>query len=232
MSFLTKRLLVYQNAYVIRLGHILCDDYDNTWTFLGDDQFYALAKDYIHAHPSDTPNARFFTDKFPEFLEGQPVGKEHPAVPDLARLERALRDAFDASDDPVIASEDLAKLGGENFEEAVFHLHPSVAVMRLASNGYDVFCALRDEQTPPAPVRKDPGQWVAVWRREMICRHVVLADEEGTLLDLARQGYTFAQLCEASALFGDPDNTALRMAGYMQQWIANHMLTGITVDAG
>jgi len=224
-----ERLLVYQNAYVIRLGQILCEDYDTTWTFLGDDQFNALARAYIHAHPSDTPNARFFTDKFPEFLETQPIGAEHPAVPGIARLERALRDAFDAGDDPVIGPEDLATVGAENFDKAVFHLHPSVTLMRLGSNGYDVLCALRDEADPPAPERRDPGQWIAVWRRELTCRHVALEQEEGTLLDLAHQGHSFAQLCEASALFGDPDNTALRMAGFLQQWIANHMLSAISV---
>ncbi len=49
---------VYRNAYVLRLIEFIGHDYERLKLLMGDD-FDAMARDYIKAYPSDTPNARW-----------------------------------------------------------------------------------------------------------------------------------------------------------------------------
>ena len=77
------RLFVYQNAYVARLVEIMGKDYDTTWTYLGDQLFYDLARQFIAAHPSKTPNARWFSHGFPDFLAGLDLATQNPAVAEI-----------------------------------------------------------------------------------------------------------------------------------------------------
>jgi hypothetical protein len=221
------RLHVYQHAYVARLTEILGEDYDTTWSFLGDENFHELTVDYVRDYPSHTRNARWFGHRFPDFLASHPKLAAVPAVAEIAGLERALADAFDAPDAAVVTHDDLAAIGAGNVEDLLFVLHPSVAVLGLATNAYDIFNALRGDAPLPAPRTRDDKAWVVVWRPDLTCRHAALGREEGILLDHVRQGYDFARLCEVSAMTGDADTAAARMAGYVRNWIALGLISGL-----
>ncbi len=222
-----NRLHVYQHAYVARLVEIVSEDYDTTWTFLGDQKFYDLAVAYVRECPSINPNARWFSHSFPEFLEQQPIAADVPVIAEIARIERALGDAFDAADDPTLSVEDLAGIGAENIERTIFGLHPSVTLVALKWNAYDIFNALSDGEHPPEPEKLDEICRIAVWRRDLTCRHMKLDVEEGALLDHVRQGFSFDKLCSISAFMGDPENSATRMAGYLQRWIEFQLLSSV-----
>lgn len=66
------RLAIYHRAYRSRLKQALCEAYDKTWTFVGDDMFADLADSYIAAHPSRHPNLRWFGGEFA--AHGGPAG--------------------------------------------------------------------------------------------------------------------------------------------------------------
>lgn len=221
-----SRLAVYQNAYEIRLVNILCEDYDTLWTFMGDDTFLDLAKSYLRACPSTYRNARWVGHGLPGYLADHPLAAQVPALPDLARIERAIRDAFDAPDVPVAAPEDLATIA-EHAEEATFTFHPGLTLIPTRTNAYDIFLALRADDTPPPPATQDDVRWIVAWRRDLKSRHMELTAEEGTLLDLAAKGSTFAHLCEVAAMMGDPDTTAARMAGHLRRWLENGMISAM-----
>lgn len=221
-----SRLAVYQNAYEIRLVTILGEDYDTLWTYLGDDTFFDLAKAYLRACPSTFRNARWVGHGLPDYLAGHPLAAQVPALPDLARIERAIRDAFDAPDAPVAAPQDLATIA-DHVEEAVFTLHPGLTLIPTRTNAYDIFCALRAEDTPPPPATQADVRWIVAWRRDLKSHHMELTAEEGALLDLTARGHTFAHLCEAAALLGEPDTTAARMAGYLRRWLENGMISAM-----
>lgn len=220
-----KRLFVYQNAYIMRLVEILSEDFDTTWTFLGDEMFYDLAQRFVRECPSNTPNARWFSHRFPEFLETQEINAQVPAIAEIARIERALSDAFDAKDARVFERSDLEKAAQSGIEDAVLSFHPSMTLIRLNTNAYDIFKALRSEAAPPAPANMDAPRWCLVWRRDLTCRHMEVEAEQGALLDLAQAGHGFTKLCEFSATLGNPDTAAIRMAQYLGSWIENEMVT-------
>lgn len=227
-----KRLFVYQNAYVARLIEILGEDFDMTWTFAGDQLFYDLARKFIDTHPSNTPNARWFSHRFPEFIMGEDVHRDAPAIAEIAQLERALGDAFDAADGPVMDRADLETGFADGGTQKPLRFHPSVALLRMASNAYDIFNALRKSEAPPEMAVGQEDRWVLIWRQDLTCRHLELEPEQGILLDHALRGYSFERLCEVLMTLADPDSAAYRMAGYLGGWIDSGFLLRFDAKAG
>lgn len=224
------RLDVYQNAYRVRLIEILSKNYDATWSFLGDAQFYELAVNYFKTYPSTNANARWVGQKFPMFLENEPSIKDYPVIADLAKIERALEDAFDVPNSNVANFSDLEEAALKNVENLVLNFHPSVTVYTFETNAYDVFKSLRASKAPSGQIMLDNEQQILFWRKDLNCMHLSLEYEEGAILRAAIQNATFTQLCEICAEIDDPDSAALRMAGYLRKWIELQLISGFSFD--
>src|ERR1700721_2905459 len=100
---------VYKYAYGSRLVEAMRNDHKLLHSYLGDEMFDAMGAAYVAAKPSQHPNLRWFSQNVPDFLRATQPYSDYPVVADLAALEKALNDAFDAKDAPVLA---LADMGG------------------------------------------------------------------------------------------------------------------------
>ena len=80
---------------------------------------------YVAAKPSHHPNLRWFSQGLPDFLKTTEPYSDHPILADLAALEKALNDAFDAADAPVLALADMAGFAPELWNTLKFQPHPS-----------------------------------------------------------------------------------------------------------
>ncbi len=224
----TKETLfgVYRNAYVIRLGDFLKHDFERLHTYLGDDHFDRLALDFIAANPSHTPNARWYGRELPEFVATYAPLAATPMATAIATLEGALNDAFDCADAAPLEQAALSRFAIDAFERLTFVPHPSARRFDTVMNLDDVWSALAEERTPPAPEQIALPQTFLVWRKDVTPRYRVLGREEAMLWDEAAKGVRFGVLCEMLATFDDPDTAALRAAQYLQSWISLGLLSG------
>src|SRR6187399_215634 len=103
-------LHIYQHAYSARLLGALRDNFGVLPRAMGDEAFDALALAYLQSHPSDQPSIRWFGHRLSDFMASHPAVVPHPAFVDLARMEGALRGAFDAPDAPVLSGDTLVQL--------------------------------------------------------------------------------------------------------------------------
>jgi len=92
------RFAVYAEAYHLRLAGFLAEDYRVLRNAIGDEMFGALVEAYIGATLSHHPNARWYARQLPEFMQKAEPWRHQREWIDLAALERALADAFDARD--------------------------------------------------------------------------------------------------------------------------------------
>jgi hypothetical protein len=106
-----NRVAVYADAYLSRLSESLSDDYPKVAGVLGD-RFIQTVRHYVRTHPSDHPSLRHFGRHFPEFLAAAGASDAPPWVADLARLEWARIEAFDAADSPALTFEDVRGASG------------------------------------------------------------------------------------------------------------------------
>ncbi len=215
---------VYRYAYRARLTEILAADHPHLKRLMGADAFKALADVYITAHPSDTPNVRWFSRKLPNFLKETEPFSKRKELAEIAELEHSLALAFDAADQTHLTLEALQSIAPEAWADLQFESHPSVARLNFNTNAYASWLALENDRDPPATIALDRPQRLLVWRKGLSARVRDLTDEEAMMWDEAMRGVAFGRLCELLATFDDPETAPMRAAQYLQSWIAAGLL--------
>lgn len=222
---------VYRHAYVSRLVESLGKSYELLHRYMGEELFGEMGRAYVATTPSHHRNMRWYGDTLPIFLAGagQPYA-DYPILGELAALEKALNDAFDAPDTPVVALADLAAIDPARWQDLVFLPHPSVRRFDFATNALAVWSALRaDEEVPEAQVGAEPER-VLVWREDATSMVRTLGVEEAMMWDEAANAIPFGQLCAMLATYDDPDNAAARAAAYLGTWVQAGLVAEARAD--
>ncbi|HKJ24597.1 MAG TPA: DNA-binding domain-containing protein [Myxococcota bacterium] len=228
----STRLEIYAHAYFQRIHDVLARDLPTLAAALGADGFHDLAAAYLCVHPPSRPSLRHAGARLPGFLAtdaaAAPFRRRWPFAADLARLEWALGEAFDAPDAPPLARAELEALAPERWETLALAPHPSV---RRLSVGWNV-AALRaafeadDEDAAgaalPSPEAGDAT--LLVWRSRERVRFRALDADEADLLARLATGATFGALCEAVARRHGPDEAPARAAARLAAWLDAELL--------
>ena len=220
---------VYRNAYVLRLIGILEHDFERLHTYAGDERFDELARAFIAANPSHTPNARWYGQELPDFIARHPETAGYPALTAIAKLEGTLNDVFDIDDAPVLMLSELAAFAPGDWAELTFLSHPSVRRMNSGINLTELWTALADKKTPPTVRTLDAPEHIILWRQDVMPKLRVLAPEEAMMWDEAAKGVPFGVLCEMLATFDNPDEAPLRAAQYLKGWIEMGLLQSAAI---
>jgi hypothetical protein len=219
---------VYRYAYGSRLVEAMRNDHKLLHRYLGDEAFDEMGDAYVKARPSEHPNLRWFSQGLPDFLKSAKPYCNHPVLADLAALEKALNDAFDAKESPVLALEDMAGFAPELWNDLVFRPHPSACRLDVATNAAAVWLALKNDETPPDAAMPDAPSRLLIWRLDSTPMFRELPAEEAMMWDETANGIRFGVLCEMLATYDDPDGAAARGAGYLHGWITAGLLTGVS----
>lgn len=222
------RIDAYRHAHAARLVAALRDNFEVLSRALGDEAFDALAQAYLRAHPPTQPSIRWFGHALADFMDSAEAPPSHPALADLARMDWALRAAFDAADGPSIAAADLATLPAEQWPALRFGFHPSVALLPLQWAVEPAWHALRShdgEGEPELPEPIERPHTLLVWRRGLGTLWRSLDDVEAALLNAAMAGRPFGELGGlAAGLLGDAEAAVPRLAALLGQWLVDGLV--------
>ncbi|MDO8457899.1 MAG: DNA-binding domain-containing protein [Burkholderiaceae bacterium] len=189
---------VYRNAYRARLRAALRDNFEVLPLVMGDEAFDALAHAYIAAHPSRHYSLRWFGHQLCAFMADNDALLDHPAMLDLARMEWALRQAFDAAPAALLAPAELAAVPPQDWAELQFTLHPSVQLLDLHWAVGPVWHAMKSGQADvPPPEAVDHA--MLVWRQGMNTQWKSLSQTEAVFVQSLIAGQRFGAVCQALA---------------------------------
>ncbi len=174
----------------------LANDYCALRRYLGEVRFNALAAECIEAHPSRNLNAHAYSARLPERIAA--FHKASAELAELAELERALRDAFEATEAQALLPNSL--LPNSLLPERL-RLHPSVHLISFTQNTLSIWSGLKCDEPPPRPYTLDTPQHVLVWRHNGQPRVRILGDDEYGLLDSIRTNSCFAARDATSELY-------------------------------
>ena len=156
---------VYRNAYVMRLLEAIGTSFELLHLYVGDEMFEEMGRAYVAASPSHHLNMRWYARTLPAFLAETEPYADYPILTELAALETALNDAFDAAEDEVLVLADLAAIDPDAWQDLLFRPHASTHRFRFTTNVLDVWSALRnDEEVPTVEIADEPVHLV-VWRQ-------------------------------------------------------------------
>jgi hypothetical protein len=144
---LEKAFEVYQRGYVARLTEMLGDTYESVWKVLGDELFFAVAKEFITKNPSQSYNLSDYSYAFISFLKTHSVSEEFPFLPDLANMGWQQKELFNAPTEEGLAGEELIALLSD--ENAKGRFVSSFQMITSSYCLYDIWQAQSDETNPP-----------------------------------------------------------------------------------
>ncbi|MEZ4363047.1 MAG: DNA-binding domain-containing protein [Kofleriaceae bacterium] len=205
------RLELYHRQYWFRALDSLEEDFPAVALLLGRAPFWELLERYLLAHPPRTHSLRYLGAGFADFLAQRTFALPHPVhAEELARLEWAWIEAFDAAELPAAPAEQLA--------EVPLGLQPHLTLLACRTAA-DALWLRAIEERPRgrlAPATEPPRRFVAVFRdgdtRDVERLHPAAF---ALLSSLAAQG-SLAVALEAAA----PRLPARRGAALVRGWFA------------
>lgn len=225
-----ERLGIYHAMYPLRMEEALASDYPALKHFLGEGTFFRLARAYAQAHPSRSFSLNPFGRHLPEFVATAPFLRRRPFCHELARLERAIAEVFEAAEEPALDERAIASVPSAAWEGA--RLRP-IAAFRLLALSYPASAyldSLHDEEHRHPPLRRQDG-WVAVYRRNYsVYRHDLSRSAHDLLADLAAGRTVGEAVSAALARRTRPRPQAEDLFRWFRQWAAAGMFAEVKLD--
>lgn len=125
----TKRFDVYRNNVAVSLTDALVTAFPVVHKLVGDEFFRAMAGVYLRAFPPKSPVMMFYGDDMPDFLAGFGPAQSVPYLPDVARLELAIRHSYHAADAAAVAPDALGQLPPDSLPHVTFAFAPAVQLV-------------------------------------------------------------------------------------------------------
>lgn len=212
-----ERVGIYHDMYEMRMGEALETDYPGLHHFLGPKRWARLVKGYLQAHPSTSYTLNVLGTHLADFVHTAPGVSHAGFCRDLARLEWAITEAFDADETPVLGEAELSAVPPEAWESA--RLVPTAA-FRLLALDYNAGAYLDsmrgDEHDHPLPRRRP--SWVVVCRREFAVYRVDLTRAGFRLLEALASGRTVGEAVESCLKRSRPRPTGEEIFAWFREW--------------
>jgi hypothetical protein len=197
-----ERVEIYHGMYPLRMHDALAADYPGLEHFLGPRAFRRLVAEYVAAHPSVSYSLNPLGRHLPEFVATASAVKRAEFCAELARVELAVTEVFDAEETPAMTAEQIAAVPPEAWENARLVPIAALRLLALITNANAYLQTVRDEDHDhPKPRKK--ATWVVVYRRDFAVYRQELSHAAHDLL---------ADLIAGQAL-GDAVSAALARGG-------------------
>ena len=213
------RLSVYVDAYLWRLRDVLAEDFPRVATILGPDRFDVLARDYLRDHPSEHPSLRHLGRDLPAEIGRRPDSP--PYLADLARLEWARLEVFDAADSEALTADALRALRPEHWPTLRFVPVPALAILRADWPVHEVWQAT--DAASPEPSRT----FLRVWRAEDgRVFHASMDERDVDALERMMAAEPFATICAA---FDDlpPAEAGQQATALLARWLEDGIIARV-----
>ncbi|MCR9126017.1 MAG: DNA-binding domain-containing protein [Rhodobacteraceae bacterium] len=124
-----RRFDVYRNNVAVSLTEAMHTAFPVVTRLLGATNMDGLAGIYLRAHPPRTPLMMHYGADFPAFLAALPQLAHLKYLPDVARLELAMRRSYHAADAKGLNPAALAAVTPERLGDALLGLAPATEVI-------------------------------------------------------------------------------------------------------
>lgn len=195
------RFDVYRNNVAVSLTEAMHNAFPVIAKLLGKENMDGLSGIYLRAHPPKSPLMMFYGEDFPEFLARMEQLSHLGYLPDVARLELALRRSYHAADAPALPPEKLGDLPPEALMAATVTLAPALHLLR---SQWPVFDIWRYNTQDDAPKPEAVAQDVVIVRLEFDPIPHLLPPGGADLIAALAEGCSLGEAHDA-ALAANPD---------------------------
>jgi hypothetical protein len=223
-----ERLSIYGDMYFWRINEILAEEFPTVRYLLGKDLFENVARDYVTRHPSTHYSLTRLGSKFPAYLAGEATDlPDREFAADVATVERAMEDVFDARNVESIEFEELTAIPTERWRDVRLQIIPAFRLLKLQYPVNSYITAVREGRHMDIPAAT--RSFVAVYRNNFRVWRVDLDEQRFELLCALHRGQPLGSaldLC-ASLPAADPESLMDDVGDWFREWTSE----GLFCDA-
>lgn len=146
-----KRFSVYRNNVAASLTRALEAAFPTVRKLVGDDFFAAMAGVFLRAHPPRSRIMMLYGDALPGFLETFPPVSHLGYLPDVARLDQAMRESYHAADSDPMPEAGLAALTGADLAGLGVRFAPALRLVHSRWPVQQIWAANAEGEAAPRP---------------------------------------------------------------------------------
>ncbi|MES2816808.1 MAG: DNA-binding domain-containing protein [Pseudomonadota bacterium] len=184
-----KRFAVYRNNVVGSLTRTLEAAFPTVQALVGAEFFAAMAGAFLREHPPRTRVMMLYGADFPAFLDQFSPARHLGYLPDVARLEQAIRESYHAADSAPLPEAEFQKLLGSDIADLRLRLAPSLRLVRSRWPIRSIWAAHAEAGPPPRPGAED----VLVLRPDYDPRPHLLPVGGGAFIAALQSGCTLGE---------------------------------------
>lgn len=215
-----EQLEIYREQFWLRHTSSLVEDFPGLGGIIGQSAWQRLVEEYLERHPPTSRSLRDLGEHLPEFVAGCSWIEHRELCVDMARLEWAYIELFDAADARSLAPEKLQAIPEAAWQTARIVLQPALQLLRVSYPVAALRRALqerRERTSIPAPA---PAHLVLyrAWDRAILDESVSRAAFE--LLTLLRSGTPLVEACERTVETVPEEAPSIEadLAGWFHDW--------------
>jgi hypothetical protein len=215
-----ERLDIYAHMYFARLVEVMEAEYPAVRQLLGPRAFDTACRRFLAKHPSRARLLNGLSAGFPDYL-ARTLSRTHRnrLAVDIARIERAMEDVFDAPVAVPMTAAEFAAVG----EATRLRVTPALVslALRYPANAY--MNALRRGERPRIPQPR--ATCVIVFRRGFQVLRRDQEPEQFRLLRALAAGKPLSAAVRASVggRSGSADRVARRLGRWFEEWAGAHL---------
>ncbi len=175
-----KRFAVYRNNVHVSLVGALAARFPVTRQVVGGDFFSGMARLYVGGHKPKTPVLLHYGESFPAFIASFPPAAGIPYLPDLAGLEAAWTQSYNAAETDVLTSSELGRIAPQRLGDLPLKV---ASPARLVSSPWPIGSIWSAHQQSPfvPPVQKG-AEAVLLTRPDAEVRLTIIPPEAAAFL--------------------------------------------------
>jgi hypothetical protein len=226
-----EQLEIYREQFWLRHTSSLVEDFPGLGGILGQKDWEKLAEQYLREVIPDSFTLRDLGSRLPQVIEGAPWLPHQGLCLDMARLELAYIEVFDAPDSPPLAPERVSALAEEDLLRAKLVIAPSVRLLSLHYPVADLRRALRAAGDEPVAIPQPSPHHLVVYRRDLRLWDMPVSRVAFTFLVGLARGAALGVAAEAAA--NSPEAEAelgASIGAWFREWTTKGLISDVVLE--
>ncbi len=226
-----EQLEIYREQFWLRHTSALLEDFPGLSGIIGQAAWERLVEQYFRESPSASYSLRDLGDELVQCVRRATWLEHHELCLDMARLEWAYVEAFDAADVALLAPEKLGDVPDDAWERARLVLGPSLSLLTVSYPVAELRKRLVKDGDESVGIPERAPARLCVCRRELAVKTHELELGAYALLDELRAGLGVVPAVEAAAakLGIEADALVPELGGWFARWAEQGVVVGVVI---
>jgi hypothetical protein len=226
-----EQLEIYREQFWLRHTSSLLEDFPGLSGILGQSDWERLAEHYLREVVPDSYTLRDLGSRLPQVIERAAWLPHQALCLDMARLELAYVEAFDAQDSAPLPADRLSTISEQQLLSARLVVAPCVKLLSVTYPVADLRRALRSAGDEPVAIPEPRPQHLVVYRRELRLWDMPVSDVAFAFLGRLARGEALAAAAEATASTPEAEAELGQNIGvWFQEWATKGLIHDVVVE--